>query len=91
MSNSYIEVGRESTTYVGPDATRLYRAKVLVSACRLFAEGISPSGKVTATATRKSVEALTGKKYKCGEWNVMAADVHQWVVTMECALPVVRS
>lgn len=91
MSESYIEVGRGSTAYVGHDAIRLYRAKVLVFACRLFAKGISPSGKVTATATRKAVEALTGKTYKRGQWNEMAADVHQWVVTMECALPVVRS
>lgn len=95
MSDSYIVVrenGRASA-FVGPDATELVRASVLISGLRMWAR---TGGKIILTRGMSSKKLLalakryTGKDYKRGECERAAADVQLWVDTMKAALPVVQ-
>ena len=46
----------------------------------------------TATPTRTFALAskITGKTYKRGQYDQAMADVRQWIVTMEAALPMIQ-
>lgn len=77
------------TCYVGPDATNLFRARVLASGLRLFAKtGMQPTRGVTGAKMLKMATLYTGKTYKRGQHEQAAADIDVWAQTMIAALPV---
>lgn len=90
MTESSITIGKGHTTFVGPDATNLYRAAVIRSALRLLTQGIKPTRGATMTGTLKLVQGYTGKTYKRTEAERAMADLTVWIETMKSALPVDR-
>jgi hypothetical protein len=44
----------------------------------------------TPTRTFALASKITGKTYRRGQYDQAMADVRQWIVTMEAALPIVR-
>ena len=91
MDNSSITLNSrdEITCYTGPDATNLFRARVLISSLRLWAETkIIPNrgigiGKMLTFATH-----YTGKKYTPKRALEAADDVQKWADAMLASLPV---
>lgn len=77
------------SSFVGPDAVALFRARVLASALRLYGVAkILPTRGVSARAMLMHATALTGKTYKRGEYEIAALDVTKWADAMLSALPV---
>lgn len=77
------------TTYVGFDATRLMRVKMLRSFIDLHKKtGMIPTRGVTITKMFKMAEEYTGQKYKRGEHDRAVADLNVWISAMMSALPV---
>jgi len=81
-----------AVAYVGPDATNLLRAKVLIAGLRLYAKcGMMPTRGVTGPVMLKMASEYSGKKYKRGQYETAIADVQKWADTMQAALPVVEA
>lgn len=89
MSNSEIAYRSSGgTSYVGPDAVNLFRAKTLVMALRLYAKArVIPNRHVTPARMLVLATEYTGKTYKRGEHAQAAEDVMTWVNTMAVAIP----
>lgn len=90
---SQIEVRKDGTVscYSGPDATNLFRARLLVSSLRMFAScGMLPTRGVSGKMMLAMAGEYTGKKYKRGQASVAADDVAVWCDTMVAALPIVE-
>jgi hypothetical protein len=92
MTDSYITVRPEHgvTSYVGQDATRLLHAKTVFHALRACKIGMRITRTATPTRTFALASKITGKTYRRGQYDQAMADVRQWIVTMEAALPIVR-
>ena len=92
MTDSYITVRPEHgvTSYVGQDATRLLHAKTVFHALRACKIGMRITRTATPTRTLALASKITGKTNKRGQYDQAMADVRQWIVTMEEALPIVR-
>jgi hypothetical protein len=89
MTDSSITISSSGTTFAGPDATHLFRAKMLASALGLYAKcGIIPTRGVTITKMLAMASTYSGKKYKRGDAAKAQADVAEWANTMLAALPV---
>lgn len=92
MEDSYIEYSKsrkEATSYVGSDATQLFRVNMLKSAIRLYVKtGIIPTRGMGIKKMLKAAEQYTGRKYKTSEANVAIEDLHHWVTCMVSALPI---
>ena len=86
--DSSIKVSQAATTFVGPDATELFRAVTIRSALRLLMNGITPRRGVTLTKTLKLVEKYTGRSYKRTEAAQALDDLKVWIETMKSAIPV---
>jgi hypothetical protein len=88
---AHITVGASGTSFVGPDAVNLYRARVLVQGLKLYAAtGMRVARNVSPTMMLKVAASYTGKVYKRGEYLRAAADVKVWADEMAAALPVER-
>lgn len=88
-NQSHVSVTPGGTSYVGPDAVNLYRAKVLMTSLSLYAKtGMIPTRGVTAMVMLKMAQEYTGKTYKRGQHAQAAEDVKVWVNTMQTALPI---
>ncbi len=92
MTTPDIETRASSTSYNGPDAVAMYRARVLASSLRLYARtGIRPTRGVGPARMLQMASAITRQKYKRGEYLRAAEDVKQWADTMLAALDVRRT
>lgn len=89
MTDSSITISSGSTTFAGPDATNLFRAKMLAGSLGLYAKcGMIPTRGVTITKMLAIASTYTGKKYKRGEAAKAQADVQVWADTMLAGLPI---
>jgi hypothetical protein len=87
--DSHITISQGGTTFVGPDATNLFRAMTLASSLGLYAKcGITPTRGVTITKMLVMATQYTGKKYKRGDAAKAQADVKLWCDAMKAALPI---
>lgn len=76
-------------SYVGPDATNLFRAITLRSALAMYAElKLLPARNIRAKDLLRMASAYSGKKYARGGHAQAAKDVQVWVETMRAALPI---
>lgn len=90
--DSYIRYSRgrgEVTSYVGTDATSLYRVNMIKVSIKLWMKtGMMPTRGVTITKLLKMAEQYTGRKYKKSEAAYAVEDLHNWVTCMVSALPI---
>lgn len=79
-------------SFVGSDATQLYRAVVLKSSISLHQKcGMIPTRGMTITKLFQIASEFTGQRYKRGEHERAIADLTVWIETMKSALPVTDS
>jgi len=92
MSDSYIRYSKsrgEATSYVGRDATELFRVNMIKVSIKLYMKtGMIPTRGVTISKMLKMAEQYTGRKYKKSEAAYAVEDLHNWVTTMVSALPI---
>ena len=92
MSDSYIEYSKgrgEATSYVGSDATQLFRVNMLKSSIKLWMKtGMMPTRGIGIRKMLKMAEQYTGRKYKTSEAAYAVEDLHNWVTCMVSALPI---
>jgi len=87
---SFISVGKGFTTFVGPDATRMFAAASLRGAIGLYLETRMKASRVhTPTRMLAAASAITRKPYKRGQLAQAHADLTVWIETMKAALPVI--
>lgn len=90
-ADSFIGVGKGGTSYVGPDAVALLRARTIASALRLYARtGMKANRAYTPSNMLAAATGITGKQYKRGQYVQAADDIKVWADNMELALPVVQ-
>jgi hypothetical protein len=92
MSNdseiTYHEGGGAS--YVGPDATLLFRAKVIKGGIQMWQKcKMIPTRGVTISKLLKMASELTGNKYKNTDADYTRAmeELDNWILTMQTAIP----
>ena len=92
MTESHIRVSEGNfTSFVGPDAVHLFRAKTIKSGLIMYANcGMKPNRAYTPSAMLKVAGEYTGKTYKRGQYRQAADDLQVWISTMLSALPVVE-
>lgn len=94
MSDSFIRYSRgrgEATSYVGTDATTLYRVNMIKVSIRLWVKtGMKPTRGVGIKKMLAMAEKYTGRKYKTSEASEAIDDLHNWVTLMVSALPIVE-
>lgn len=92
MDNSHIVYSKsrkEATSYIGPDATQLYRVNMIKVSIKLWLKtGMMPTRGVGIKKMLKMAEQYTGRKYKTSEAAYAVEDLHNWVTTMISALPI---
>jgi hypothetical protein len=92
MSDSYIEYSKgrgEATSYVGSDATQLYRVNMIKVSIKLWMKtGMMPTRGIGIRKMLKMAEVYTGRKYKTSEAAYAVEDLHNWVTCMVSALPI---
>ena len=90
MSTSSITVkAGVATSYNGPDAVNLFRAKMLKASIGLHRKtGMIPTRGVTITKMFAMATQYTGQKYKRGEHLRAEEDLQVWISTMISALPI---
>ena len=90
---SYIGVRNgKATSFVGPDAVKLFQATALMFALEMYEKcKMIPNRAYTPTNMLRASENITGKKYKCGEYNKAAVDIQIWCDAMSVALPRVEN
>jgi hypothetical protein len=85
----YSKSRKEATSYVGSDATTLYRVNMIKVSIKLWMKcGMMPTRGVTISKLLKMAEQYTGRKYKKSEAAYAVEDLHNWVTTMVSALPI---
>jgi len=93
MDESYIERGTASTSFVGPDATKLFAATAVRAAIDLYLKtGLKANRAYTPTNMLRFASNLTGKSYKRGRAGLAQAssDIKLWCDEMAAALPKVE-
>ena len=90
--NSAIHVSKGvATAYVGPDATNLFRCKMLKLSIKMHRQtGMIPTRGVTITKMFRLAEQYTGQMYKRGEHLRAEEDLQVWISTMMSALPIIN-
>lgn len=79
----------EATSYLGRDATELFRVNMLKSAIKLWMKtGMMPTRGIGIHKMLKMAEVYTGRKYKKSEAAFAIEDLHNWVSCMVSALPI---
>jgi hypothetical protein len=92
--NSYIESTPGGTSFVGPKAVELYRAIVIASALRLYAQHrIKANRAYTPSAMLLAATAITGKVFRRGQYLEAAAALDAWRFAQRICdpVPVIRS
>jgi hypothetical protein len=93
MDESYVGVNAKgnTTSFVGPDATELFRVMTLRGALDLYAKcKIVPSRRVTISRMLTMASDVTHKPYKRGDAVTASADLSAWIDAMKSSMPVVR-
>ena len=91
MADSYIEISKGSTCFVGPDATNLVRARVLKSGLIMWTKyKMIPTRGITITRMLTIATEYTGKSYKRTEANRAVDELQSWIAAMECSMPIVK-
>jgi hypothetical protein len=91
QDQSHIHVSEGGTSFVGPDAVRLYQATSLKVALRTYANtGMKVNRMWTPTAMMRMASRITGKTYHRRAYGQAADDLAVWCETMRAALPVTR-
>jgi hypothetical protein len=92
MGDSYIVYSKgrqEATSYVGRDATELFRVNMLKISIRLWVKtGMKPTRGLGIKKMLAMAERYTGRKYKTSEASEAIDDLHNWVTCMVSALPI---
>lgn len=92
MTDSYIVYSKgrkEATSYIGTDATSLYRVNMLKTCIKLWVKtGMVPTRGVGIKKMLRMAEQYTGRKYKTSEAMYAVEDLHNWVTCMVSALPI---
>lgn len=92
MSDSYIRYSKgrkEAVSYVGTDATSLYRVNMIKVSIKLWIKtGMMPTRGIGIKKMLSMAEQYTGRKYKTSEAAYAVEDLHNWVTTMISALPI---
>lgn len=92
MDSSYIVYSKsrkEATSYVGRDATELFRVNMLKVSIRLWLKtGMKPTRGAGIKKMLGMATQYTGKKYKTSEAAEAIDDLHNWVTVMVSALPI---
>lgn len=79
----------EATSYVGRDATELFRVNMLKSSIKLWMKtGMMPTRGIGIQKMLKMASTYTGRKYKKSEAAYAVEDLHNWVTCMVSALPI---
>lgn len=92
MEDSHIVYSKgrgEATSYVGRDATELFRVNMLKISIKLWIKtGMMPTRGMGIKKMLKMAEQYTGRKYKTSEAAYAVEDLHNWVSVMVSALPI---
>ncbi len=95
MSESYVVVDGENrpTTFVGPDATQLFRVRMIKSAIELHGKnGMLMTRGANITKVLAEATKITGKKYTGKTKHASAiADLDKWLTAMNSAIPIVQA
>lgn len=79
----------EPTSYIGHDATQLYRVNMLKTCIKMWMKtGMMPTRGIGIQKMLKMAEVYTGRKYKKSEAAYAVEDLHHWVSCMVSALPI---
>lgn len=85
----YSKSRKEATSYVGRDATELFRVNMIKVSIKLWMKtGMMPTRGVGIKKMLKMAEQYTGRKYKTSEAAYAVEDLHNWVSVMVSALPI---
>ena len=85
----YSKSRKEATSYVGRDATELFRVNMIKISIKLWMKtGMMPTRGVGIKKMLKMAEQYTGRKYKTSEAAYAVEDLHNWVSVMVSALPI---
>ena len=77
------------TTYIGPDATQLFRARMVRHGLIGWQKfKMKPSRGVTVTRMLDAASGYTGQKYTTKQVSQAIDDMDVWIKTMLTALPV---
>lgn len=68
-----------TTIFTGPDEVSIFQAISIKHGLGLMKKGLKPGRGWTPTAVRKTVEKITGNKYKRGEYDRPIADLEEWI------------
>jgi hypothetical protein len=92
MEDSYIVYSKgrkEATSYIGRDATELFRVNMLKVSIRLWLKtGMKPTRGVGIKKMLGMATQYTGRSYKTSEAAQAVDDLHNWVTCMVSALPI---
>ena len=88
---TYSKGRKEAISYVGKDATELYRVNMLKVSIKLWSKtGMMPTRGIGIKKMLKMAEVYTGRKYKTSEAAQAVDDLHNWVTCMISALPIME-
>jgi hypothetical protein len=88
--DSFVEVSKGATTFVGPDATLLFAATTLREAIRFYLKTkMKVNRAYTPTVMLAAASRITGKPYKRTQLAQAQADLNTWIDAMKAALPVI--
>ena len=80
------------TSYVGPDATLLFRARTIRSGLKAWHKHkMLLTRNMTVTKLLSYAGNVTGKKYKKTEVEQAIVDLDVWILNMAAALPMVEA
>lgn len=88
MTDSYISTNAGGTSFVGPDAVRLFRAMQVRGALKMWKAGLKVRRGIRLKDLLGVVSEHTGKTYKKSDLDTAIADLVQWIEAMKAALPV---
>lgn len=88
MTESHIETGPSTTTFVGPDAIKLFQVSAVRAAIDLYLEtGMQANRAYTPKAMREFAIKTTGKPYGPRQLAQASADLKLWIEAMKSAMP----
>lgn len=90
MTDSYVELGKGGTSFVGNDAVEFFTVMNLRNSISLYQKcGVIPTKGFGIMKMMKLAGKYTGQKYKRNEYDRVVQDLTVWIETMRSALPTV--
>jgi len=87
--DSHVVIGNGHTTFVGADATSLFRIMTIRSAIDLYVKcGMKANRAYSPSAMSRVATSVTGKTYQRGELAQASKDLGLWIEAMKAAMPV---